>query len=77
MYNDEKQFRQKILTKIQNDRTKPVKMIYDEQVKLNWEIENPSDHHKISSRLLKKNKIPNFAQNSEKITECENSRHVE
>ena len=35
MYNDEENFRQKILTEIQNDPTNLVKMIDDEQVKLN------------------------------------------
>ena len=41
MYNEEENFRQKILNEIQNDPAKPVKMIHDEQVKLNSEIENP------------------------------------
>ena len=54
MYNDEEVFRQKILTEIRNDSTKPVKMIHDEQVKLNSEIENSPEYHKISSELLKK-----------------------
>ena len=72
LYNDEEYFRQKILTKIQNDPTKPVKMIYDEQVKLNSEIENPSEYHKISSGLLKKRnqilpKIPRNLQNVKKV----------
>ena len=52
MYNEEENFRQKILSEIQNDPTKPVKMIYDEQVKLNSEIENLPEYHKLSSGLL-------------------------
>ena len=64
-------FRKKILTEIQNDPTKPVKMIYDEQVKLNSEIENPPEYHKISSGLLKERnrilpKIPRILQNVKK-----------
>ena len=39
MYNDEEQFSQKVLSEIQNGPTKPVKMIYNEQIKLNSEIE--------------------------------------
>ena len=55
MYNREEKFRQKkILTEIQNDPTKPVTMIYDEQVKLNSEIENSRGDHKISIGLLRK-----------------------
>ena len=61
MYNDEEVFRQKILTEIRNDPTKPVKMIHDEQVKLNSEIANSPEYHKISSEILKKNEI-NFRQ---------------
>ena len=68
MYNEKENFRQKNLTEIQNDPTKPVKMIYDDQVKLNSEIENPPKYHKISSGLLKKRnqilpKIPRILQN--------------
>ena len=64
------------MTEIQNDPTKPVKMIYDEQVKLNSEIENPTEYQKISSGLLKKTKS-NFAENSENFTECEKRCYVE
>ena len=45
-----------------------LKMVYDEQVKLNSEIENLPEYHKISSGLLKKRnrslpKIPRILQN--------------
>ena len=70
MYNEKENFRQKNLTEIQNDPTKPVKMIYDDQVKLNSEIENLPKYHKISSGLLKKTQST-FAKNSENLKECE------
>ena len=68
MFNEEENFCQKNLTEFQNDPTKPVKMIYDEQVKLNSEIENSPEYHKISSGLLKKRnrilpKNPRILQN--------------